>query len=152
MMFDENQIRITKGLDFEFDLNQFQSKYVYFDEKNSYIVSQCDVIYGFYNVKKIENDNLVLIEYALLKMFRGNHFGQTFLNKIIDIVSKENKNIEKIVLMIRYDNIISKKIAEKEEFKIDINLMEQLEDEITNFIPYSKNNKYYENKKLCLHK
>lgn len=151
-MFDENQIRINKGLDIDFELEEFQSDFVYFDKNNSYIVYFNDSLLGFYNVVKIDCENIITIEYSLLKSFRGLHCGQKFLETIIDIVSKEYPEVEKITLMIKYNNEISMKIAKKEEFSIDINLMEKLSDEISDYIPYSKSNKYYENKKLCLQK
>ena len=151
-MFEENQIRITKGLNIDFDLEEFKSDFVVFNEANSYILYYKDVLYGFYNTMKIERENLIEIQYSLIRSFRGNSIGQDFLNKVIDIVSKENSDIEKIVLMINDKNLISKKIASKEGFNIDFGIMEQLEEEITELVPYSKSNEYYKNKKLCLQK
>lgn len=151
-MFDECQIRINKGLDIEFDLSEFESKFVYFDKNNSYILYLNEAIIGFYNIVKVDCDNIITIEYALLKSFRNMHLGQMFLDTIVDIASKQNKDTEKIVLMIRYDNDSSKRVASKDNFSIDIDLMERLCDEIPDYIPYSKSNKYYQNKKLCLQK
>lgn len=151
-MFDENRIRINKGLDKDFDLDQFQSEFVYFDVNNSNVVYYNSIIFGFYNVKKIECDNLITIEYALVKRFRGYNIGQEFLHIIVNKVLKENSEYEKVVLMIKYSNTASKKVAQKEQFSIDIDLMERLSEEISDYVPYSKRNKYYENKKFCLQK
>ena len=151
-MFDDNQIRINKGLDTDFNLGEFDSEFVHFDKNNSYIVYNKGILFGFYNVMRIESESTLEIQYALIKTFRGNHIGQLFLNRIIDIVSKENADMKKIVAMIKYNNDISKKIAEKEQFTIDTGLLEQLEEELDGLVPYSKENVYYKNKKLCLQK
>ena len=147
-MFDENDIRISKGLDQEFELKEFNSEFVNFSEISSNLLYYKGVLYGFYNTMRIESEKKIEVQGSLIESFRGSHIGQQFLHKVIEIVSKENDDMEKIVAMIRYDNIISQKIAKKEHFEIDTELMEQLEEELNGLIPYSKSNEYYKNKKL----
>lgn len=145
-------VRAEKGLNSDFPLSDFENEFVFFDKENSYLLCLGEAIIGFYNVIEVEDENEIRIEYSLLKSFRGCHFGQQFLSEIVEIVSKEYSNYKKIILMIKDNNVVSKKIAKKEKFNIDIDCMRKLPDENLDYIIYSKENEYYQSKKLCLQK
>lgn len=149
-MFDSSKIKVIRGLNIDFPLSEFQSEYVCFDKNRSNIVWLDEAILGFYNVVEIESENAITVEYALLKSFRNLHIGKDLLNLIVELVSRDYPNAEKIILMIKYDNKASEAVAKKANFKLDINLMERLSEELPNYYPYCKDNIYYRNKKLCL--
>ena len=104
-------------------------------DKNSYIVSIDDKIIGHFNIVII--NGIYSIEYELLKEYRGLGLGTTFLNIIEDFVYKKF-NIDRILLMIKYDNLASINLAKKNGYSVDYDLYEEITKEDSSYSPYVK--------------
>lgn len=105
--------------------------------KNSYIVSLNNKIIGHFNL--LIRQNKILIEYELLEQYRGLGLGNDFY-QIIEQYVENNFDYDEIVLLIRYDNDRSIKIATKNNYKINYTYVEEMATygEMTMFNPFVK--------------
>lgn len=101
---------------------------------NSYIVEKDNSILGHFNV--IQRENMVILDYELVKQYRNKGLGNNFL-KVIENYLYENFDFEKIFLFIKYDNEKSRKIAIKNNYEISDDL--DVASEMSMFDLYSKN-------------
>lgn len=110
--------------------------------KDSYIVSINDNIIGHFNLKPgiFNNKISISLEYELLKEYRGRGIGNYFL-EIIENYVKNNFDMNEIILLIKYDNELSKLVAIKNGYSINYEYMDlmNLSGEMTNYIPFYKN-------------
>ena len=115
--------------------------------KNSYIVSIDDKIIGHFNAM-FRSDG-VLIDYELLKEYRGLGLGNYFLSIIEEYLSN-NFEFDKFLLIIKYDNELSQKVALYNGYTIDYDMAEKMsiDGEMTMFSPYVKINEKNNKKSL----
>ena len=116
------------------DCNLFKDVVIHYNE-DSYIVAIDGKIIGHFNVLII-NDTYS-IEYELLKEFRGIGLGGKFLS-IIENFVQDKFNVDEILLMIKYDNLKSIKLAKKNNYSIDYSLYEEIIKEDSSYVPYTK--------------
>ena len=114
---------------------------------DSYIVSINDKIIGFFNAHIRQND--MMIDYELLEEYRGIGLGNYFLSIIEDYLST-NFEFDRFLLIIRYDNEKSKKVALKNNYSIDYDISEEMsiDGEMTMYTPYMKTNEKNDKKTL----
>jgi RimJ/RimL family protein N-acetyltransferase len=104
---------------------------------DSYIVSLNDQIIGHFNL--IFKNEAIIINYELLREFRGMGIGNDFY-QIIENYVKQNFEFKELMLLVHFTNIKSMKIALKNEYQIDYNYLEEMNynGELTNYNPYVK--------------
>ncbi len=107
-------------------------------DQNSYIVSINNKVIGYFRLS-IYNLKTVLLDYELVKKYQKIGIGNYFYG-IIEKYIIDNYDFEKIILMIKYDNISSIKIADENSYFIDYNLTE--ENEMHNSNVYMKTIKH----------
>lgn len=103
-------------------------------DKNSYIVSINNKIIGYFRLS-VYDSKTVLLDYELIKKYQKKGIGNYFY-KIIEKYIINNFDFERIILMIRFDNKASTKIADEHSYFIDYSLTE--ENEMHNFNAYVK--------------
>lgn len=110
--------------------------YVVFKD-NSYHVILNEKNIGHFNLTFVENR--ILIDYELLEQYRGVGLGTTFYQMIEKYV-EANFEYKELILMIRYDNDRSIKIATKNNYKINYDYVEKMaaDGEMTMFNPFVK--------------
>ena len=115
--------------------------------KNSYIVSINDNIIGFFNAHIRQND--MMIDYELLEQYRGKGLGNYFLSIIEDYLSS-NFEFDRFLLIIKYDNEKSKKVALKNNYNLDYTMSEEMsiDGEMNMYAPYTKTNEKNNKKTL----
>lgn len=106
--------------------------------ESSYIVSINNKVIGYFKLTMYDLKT-VLLDYELVKRYQKKGIGNYFY-KIIEKYIIDNFDFERIILMIRYDNKASTKIANEHSYFIDSNLIE--ENELHNFNVYTKTIKH----------
>lgn len=124
--------------------NLFKDTVINYNE-NSYIVSIDGNIIGHFNVILI--DDTYSIEYELLKEFRGIGLSNYFLH-IIEKYVIDNFDTNRILLMIKYNNSASLKLAQENGYHVDYDLYEETMQEDSSYIPYIKEKEYSLKKSL----
>lgn len=122
--------------------NLFKDSIIGFS-KDSYIVSLNNQIIGHFNlIFDTFDENSILINYELLRDFRGLGIGNSFY-QIIENYIKQNFDFSQLVLLIHYTNIKSMKVAIKNDYQIDFDYLEEMErnGELNNYNPYVKRKK-----------
>lgn len=122
--------------------NLFKDSLIGFS-KDSYIVSLNNQIIGHFNlIFDTFDENSILINYELLRDFRGLGIGNSFY-QIIENYIKQNFDFSQLVLLIHYTNIKSMKVAIKNDYQIDFDYLEEMErnGELNNYNPYVKRKK-----------
>ena len=102
---------------------------------NTYIVEEDSKIIGYFNLTFL--DNKVILDYELVKSLRNNHLGSHLLNVIEDYIT-DSYDVDEIILLIKYDNEKSMKIAKKNNYIIDYIFLENMDGEMNSFKPYVK--------------
>lgn len=111
--------------------------------KDSYIVSLNNQIIGHFNlIFNTFDKNSIIINYELLRSFRGIGIGNSFY-QIIENYIKQNFEVNQLILLVHFTNIKSMKIAIKNDYKIDFDYLEEMErnGELNNYNPYVKRKK-----------
>lgn len=126
-----------------------------FYENRSKCIKVEDNIIGFYTTH-ILLDRLML-EYNLLKKYRYQGIGGSFVKYITELVFKDNPKHESIYLLIHVDNVSSIQVALQNEYHEcnDTEFKEMIAEEMSNYKVYYKVNDYYqkpESPKQLLHK
>ena len=122
--------------------NLFKDSLIGFS-KDSYIVSLNNQIIGHFNlIFDTFDENSILINYELLRDFRGLGIGNSYY-QIIENYIKQNFDFSQLVLLIHYTNIKSMKVAIKNDYHIDFDYLEEMErnGELNNYNPYVKRKK-----------
>ena len=114
---------------------------IYFDEKTTHVYEVDDEIIGYFSLKPMLG--CLNIDYELLESYRNKGMGNKFLENITDYAAKKYADIEKLMLLIEYNNIKSKKIAEQNGYDIDYSIFVDGESELHNTNVYTKKNRYY---------
>ena len=102
---------------------------------NTYIVQEDNKIIGYFNLTFL--DNKVILDYELVKSLRNNHLGSHLLNVIEDYIT-DSYDVDEIILLIKFDNEKSMKIAKKNNYIIDYIFLENMDGEMNSFKPYVK--------------
>lgn len=118
------------------ECEEFKDCVIRFDE-NSYVVKKDDIIVGHFNLVPI--NDYISIEYEVLPKYRMQGIGTSMIN-FIEKYLTDILGYDRILLLIKYDNEGSLKIAKKSDYKVDCELSEEiaLTGEMTNYIPYVK--------------
>lgn len=114
---------------------------IYFDRNTTHIYEVDDEIVGYFSLKPMLG--CLNIDYELLEKYRDKGMGNLFLENITHYASQKYQDIEKLMLLIEYNNIKSKKIAEKNDYEIDYSIFVDGDSELHNTNVYTKKNKYY---------
>lgn len=112
-------------------------------------------LFGVYNVSIFEK--YIVLEYALRKKYRDQKYGFSFLNFITEIVGKQYKDVQYILLWISPENQKSMKVARKNAYQLDSYLYEIsiMNGELDHLYPFVKTNEFYKRgqkrKLFCQH-
>ncbi len=121
---------------------------LYFPLQQSNYVFLEETIIGVFQLVYLNKDEIDL-RYGIFKDFQNKKLGVDFLKSILTYIFKTS-TVNKIYLNIDYANIRSIKVAEKCNFKIDYNLVEQrqISGEGESLIPYYTQNKMMTKEKI----
>ena len=100
-----------------------------------------DEIIGYFNLTPMLG--CINIDYEILEKFRNRGMGNFFLENISHYASIKYKEFEKLLLLIEYNNIKSRKIALKNGYTEDYFLLSDMDNELSNKNVYTKVNSYY---------
>ena len=121
--------------------NKILNGKIYFDKEKTHIYEVDGAIAGYFNLTPMLNS--INIDYELLEEFREIGMGNKFLEYISEYTGKKYSEYEKILLLIEYNNIKSKKIALKNGYEEDFFLFENDDCELHNTHVFTKKNEYY---------
>lgn len=120
--------------------NEVLNGKICFDKDATHIYEVNDEIVGYFNL--IPMLGCINIDYEILEEFRNKGMGNFFLENITSYASKKYRNCEKLLLLIAYDNIRSKKMALKNGYTEDFSILDG-ECELQNTHVFTKKNEYY---------
>lgn len=114
----------------------FKNSEIRFDN-DSYIFKMNDNIIGHFNL--IELKDFLSVEYEVLEKYRNQGYGTLMLGVIEEYVANKY-DVDSLLLLIKYDNEYSLKIAKKRGYNRNYELSEEINEtgEMTNYIPYVK--------------
>ena len=107
---------------------------------NKYFIVLNDNIIGYFSF--FLRDNYMVIDCEIFDEYQNKGYGTIALSEFEEFIGNKYE-FDKFLLIIRYDNERSKKVALKNNYKIDYLLIEEMDEygELTMHSPYVKTKK-----------